>query len=75
MNSPLIPNKKAGAYLGLASGTLNVLRCRGTGAGLIPYVVNGSRKFYLQADLDAYIQAQRVTPAERHSRPALRSVA
>lgn len=58
--APLICSKKVEALLGLATGTLNVLRCRRTGAGRIPFVKMGRAVRYRPEDVEQWLAANQV---------------
>ncbi len=61
----LVNEKKAAEYLGTSAATLRVLRCNGAtkkGMQVPPYVKLGKAVRYDLADLEAYVQAHRVTP-------------
>jgi excisionase family DNA binding protein len=53
----LLPKKEAAAKLGIKSRKLDYLR----EAGQIPYVRMGTRVLFLDADLDKFIQQQRIS--------------
>jgi hypothetical protein len=60
--SDLIPSKSVEQMLGLAVGTLAVLRCRQSGAGLIPYVKVGRSVRYRRDDVEEYVTANTHRP-------------
>lgn len=61
----LVSEKKAAEFLGTSSATLRVLRCTGAKPGgmqVPPYYKLGRAVRYDLTDLEAYVQAHRVTP-------------
>ena len=59
----LFTQKEAAAYLGTTVGTLNTWRH--SGKDTIPYVRWGNRIRYRKEDLDAWIEAQLVSPVHQ----------
>ena len=53
--------KEASEYLGVTDGTLAVWAC--TGRYDLPYVKIGSRVFYFESDLEAFIDKNMVAPS------------
>lgn len=58
---PLLHSKQVETLLGLATGSLAVMRCRRTGAGRIPHIKIGRAVRYRPEDVEAFL-SQAVHP-------------
>ncbi len=63
--SILMTQKEAAAYLGTTVGTLNTWRHYGKNP--LPFVRWGNRIRFRKSDLDAYIEASVIKPADKPS--------
>jgi len=66
----LLTNNQAARYLGIVPGTLNVWRC--TSRYHIPFLRIGNRVRYRPEDLNAFLTAHMVNPADKRPEPEKR---